>query len=161
MITLPVKLQIKLQIIADKFGPEITCKHLHFRSLHQTFQILSPQKVAGNVNGSSRSTFFPPYSKPIRMIHRLALTMLLSATALVTLAAENQVIHLWPNGAPGPEPKLEAERDLTKDTENKVAGQRLIRLGNVTDPTITLYPAPKDKAHGGAVLVCPGGGYHI
>ncbi|HEX7862065.1 MAG TPA: alpha/beta hydrolase [Verrucomicrobiae bacterium] len=95
------------------------------------------------------------------MIHRpafVALTILLSTTAL---AAENQVIRLWPNGAPGPEPKLEAERDLTKDTENKVAGKRLIRLGNVTDPTITLYPAPKDKAHGGAVLVCPGGGYHI
>ena len=79
-------------------------------------------------------------------------------------AAENAKrpeIHLWPKGAPGKEPKLEAEKDMTKESENKVAGRRLIRLGKVSDPTITVYPAPKEKANGGAVLVCPGGAYHI
>ena len=50
---------------------------------------------------------------------------------------------------------------MTKDSDDKIAGRRLIRLGNVSEPTITVYPAPKEKAHGGAVLVCPGGGYHI
>jgi acetyl esterase/lipase len=34
-------------------------------------------------------------------------------------------------------------------------------LGNVADPTITWYPAPAEKASGAAVLVCPGGAYHI
>jgi acetyl esterase/lipase len=70
-------------------------------------------------------------------------------------------IELWPREVPGPEPKLEAERDMTKETENKIAGRRLIRLGNVSKPSITVYSAPKDKANGAAVLVCPGGGYHI
>lgn len=37
----------------------------------------------------------------------------------------------------------------------------MIRLGNVSDPTITVYPAPADKATGASVVVCPGGGYHI
>jgi acetyl esterase/lipase len=72
-----------------------------------------------------------------------------------------QTLSLWPKGAPGTEPKLEPEKDTTKDSDNKIADRRLIRLGNVSDPTITVYPAPKDKAHGGAVLVCPGGAYHI
>ncbi|MGL4421723.1 MAG: alpha/beta hydrolase, partial [Gemmataceae bacterium] len=26
-------------------------------------------------------------------------------------------------------------------------------------PTLTLYPAPADKATGAAVVICPGGGY--
>ena len=81
--------------------------------------------------------------------------------SLVSAAEQQQEIRLWPKGAPGNEPKLEAERDMTKESDNQVAGRRLIRLGNVSDPTITVYPAPKEKAHGGAVLVCPGGGYHI
>lgn len=50
---------------------------------------------------------------------------------------------------------------MTKESDNEIAGRRLIRLGNVSEPTLTVYPAPKDKAHGGAVLVCPGGAYHI
>jgi acetyl esterase/lipase len=70
-------------------------------------------------------------------------------------------ISLWPNEVPGPEPKLEAERDTTKDSDSKVAGAHVIRLGNVSKPNITIYPAAKEKANGGAVLVCPGGGYHI
>ncbi len=70
-------------------------------------------------------------------------------------------IALWPNGAPGEPEATSAETDATKPDDNLVAGERLIRLANVTDPTITVYHAPGDKATGAAVLVCPGGGYHI
>jgi acetyl esterase/lipase len=31
----------------------------------------------------------------------------------------------------------------------------------VTEPTLTLFRAPADKANGAAVLICPGGGYNI
>jgi acetyl esterase/lipase len=75
--------------------------------------------------------------------------------------AADKVVPLWPKGAPGNEPKLEVERDMTRESDNEIAGRRLIRLGNVSNPTLTVYPAPREKAHGGAVLVCPGGGYHI
>jgi acetyl esterase/lipase len=37
----------------------------------------------------------------------------------------------------------------------------LIRLGNVSKPSITVFPAPREKATGAAVVICPGGGYHI
>jgi acetyl esterase/lipase len=71
------------------------------------------------------------------------------------------VIELWPAGAPGTNANLAGESDTTKATDNLVAGERVIRLGNVTKPTLTLYRPPRAKDTGAAVLVCPGGGYHI
>jgi len=52
------------------------------------------------------------------------------------LYAQSQPITLWPNGAPG-------------------------ALGNEPQdiPAITPFFAPKDKATGAAIIVCPGGGY--
>lgn len=76
-------------------------------------------------------------------------------------AAAPLEMPLWPNRPPGNEPELPPEKDLTKENEGKVAGKRLIRLGNVSQPTITVYPAPPDRANGAAVLVCPGGAYMI
>jgi acetyl esterase/lipase len=92
--------------------------------------------------------------KPLHLSLTLAVALCLSVPAA-------EPVKLWPNGAPGDEPTLPLERDLTKDTDNEIAGRRLIRLGNVTEPTLTVFPAPKDKANGAAILVCPGGGYHI
>ena len=70
-------------------------------------------------------------------------------------------LALWPEGAPGEPEATGEETDATKPDDNLVAGQPLIRLTNVSNPTITVYHAPEDKATGAAVLVCPGGGYHI
>jgi len=50
---------------------------------------------------------------------------------------------------------------MTKEKDDQVAGKRVIRLGNVSQPTLTVYPAPPEKATGAAMIVCPGGGYHI
>lgn len=50
---------------------------------------------------------------------------------------------------------------MTKPTDGMIAGKRVIRLGNVSKPTLTLYRAPKEKNTGAAVVVFPGGGYHI
>src|SRR5688572_33201930 len=85
----------------------------------------------------------------------------LAACAVSASDLKRIEIALWPGEVPGPEPKLEAERDTTKDSDGKIAGGHVIRLGNVSQPGITVYPAPKEKANGAAVLVCPGGGYHI
>jgi acetyl esterase/lipase len=37
----------------------------------------------------------------------------------------------------------------------------ITRTSNVSKPTITLYPAPEEKATGATVIVAPGGGYGI
>jgi acetyl esterase/lipase len=75
--------------------------------------------------------------------------------------AETNVIRLWPQGAPGGKVEKGEEKDTTTEKSELIANQRLIRLGNVSDPTITVYPADASKNTGAAVLVCPGGGYHI
>jgi acetyl esterase/lipase len=68
---------------------------------------------------------------------------------------------LWPASAPGERGDIGEEHDTTKPTEKLIAGKPVIRLGNVSKPTITLHRPPPDKDTGAAILVCPGGGYHI
>jgi len=75
-------------------------------------------------------------------------------------ATSHMTITLWPNGAPGVQPNADAEIDKTTAKDNLIAGKPLIRLGNVSKPTLTLY-APKEKRSGAAVVVFPGGGYNI
>ncbi len=67
---------------------------------------------------------------------------------------------VWPHGAPGASPSAGPEIDTTTAKDGLVAGRPVIRLGNVTAPALTLY-APKGKSTGAAVVVFPGGGYHI
>ena len=71
------------------------------------------------------------------------------------------VVGLWPNGAPGPKISDQPENDTTRASDNLVAGKPVIRLGPVTEPSLTLYPASKAAKPSPAVLVFPGGGYRI
>jgi hypothetical protein len=47
-------------------------------------------------------------------------------------------LPLWPNGAPGAPPNPLPEVDATTAKDNLIAGKPLIRLGNVSTPTLTL-----------------------
>jgi len=96
-------------------------------------------------------------------IRLLVLSVLASSSPLSEgYAVEpSKVIELWPGVAPGEKGEVGEEKDTTKPTDNLIAGKRLIRLGNVSKPTISIFPAAKEKDTGAAVLVCPGGGYHI
>jgi acetyl esterase/lipase len=69
-------------------------------------------------------------------------------------------LNLWPHGAPGAATNSPPEVDTTTAKDNMIAGKPLIRLGNVSVPTLTVYE-PKGKNAGAAVVVFPGGGYHI
>jgi hypothetical protein len=53
------------------------------------------------------------------------------------------------------------EKDMTTEKDGLVGGKPVIRLGHVSKPTMSVYPAPPDKATGAAMVVCPGGGYTI
>ncbi len=80
----------------------------------------------------------------------------------VTLqAAVSEPIRLWPGKAPGETMQLPAEADTTKPTDRLVNGKRIVRLGNVSEPTITIYSPERSKNTGAAVIVAPGGGYSI
>jgi acetyl esterase/lipase len=70
-------------------------------------------------------------------------------------------VSLWPDRAPGESQELPPEADLTKPSDHQVAGKSVIRWGNVSQPTLTLYRPEPANDTGAAVLVCPGGGYNI
>ena len=76
-------------------------------------------------------------------------------------AQPSKVFELWPAVAPGEKGDIGEERDTTKSTDGLVAGKRVIRLGNVSKPTLSIYPADRKNDTGTTVLVVPGGGYHI
>lgn len=85
----------------------------------------------------------------------------LATLALLAFATPSAPIPIWPAAAPGEKGEAGEERDNTTDKDALISGRRVIRLGNVHKPTITVYRPPKDKDTGAAVIVFPGGGYRI
>lgn len=77
-------------------------------------------------------------------------TFAVASALCVTASAQSQpqVIHLWPNGAPG----FESRKD-----EPEQAKDYWVR--NVHNPLITVFLPPKEKATGAAVVIAPGGGF--
>lgn len=70
-------------------------------------------------------------------------------------------VRLWEGKAPRETREAAEPRDQSKPNEGKVAGKPVIRLAPVVDPAVTVYLPPADKATGGAVVICPGGGRRI
>lgn len=64
-----------------------------------------------------------------------------------------EVVHLWPGDVPfakgAKAPPLWREKPPRK----------LERISKTTDPLLEVFPAPKEKRNGCAVIICPGGGY--
>lgn len=86
--------------------------------------------------------------------------MFLAVTAItvfaqLTCAAEPVEIDLWPVRPPGvaEDEKLE----VTSVVDEKIG----IKITKVSKPTLTVYRPAAESANGAAVVVCPGGGYHI
>ncbi len=77
----------------------------------------------------------------------------------VAVGAANLVVPLWPQGAPGEKAGVGAEKNATTPADHLVGGKPVMRIGNVTAPTLTIYPPDRAKNTGAAVLVFPGGGY--
>jgi acetyl esterase/lipase len=73
---------------------------------------------------------------------------------------EHEVVTLWPKGAPGVNTTTGPEADTSTATSDKVAGRAVVRLGDVSVPTLTVYE-PKGTSNGAAVVVFPGGSYKI
>ena len=70
-------------------------------------------------------------------------------------------LPLWASGVPGGAANLPPEVDTTTAKDRTVAGKPVLRLGNVANPTLTLYKAPSAVGIAPAVVVFPGGGYKI
>lgn len=82
----------------------------------------------------------------------------LSAQNYPELDAPIAQFNLWHDTAPGEKGSIPAEVSTPPDKEKK---DDVLRISNVSVPTLTIYAPPKDKATGACVMVCPGGGYNI
>ena len=68
---------------------------------------------------------------------------------------------LWPGVAPGSPANAPAEVDTTTAKDPLIAGKPIIRLGNVSNPTLTLYASKGQNTGAACAVVFPGGGYRI
>ena len=76
----------------------------------------------------------------------------------LTMTAQENPILLFPDGAPGETKKLTQKDDWSG---GKVGGCPVLRISDVSEPTITFYPAPVGNNSGATIIVSPGGGYYI
>lgn len=102
-------------------------------------------------------------------MHKVLLLLTTAITVSFAVAAQQSAwqptpghvqLNLWPNGAPGAKPNSGAEINTTTAKDRMVAGRPVLRLGNVSSPTVTLYSPKRNPSHA-AVVVFPGGAYRI
>lgn len=86
---------------------------------------------------------------------RCVVAIVLCCTPL--LAAEPLTLDVWPGKVPGETGKIGPEEYLPQ----KEGQRQVARLANVSRPTIAVYRPAEEKQTGTAVVICPGGGYHI
>jgi acetyl esterase/lipase len=98
-------------------------------------------------------------------LFRMAITFCLLWCCLIrgsATAEDPQPETLWPGRPPGPPALVKGdEQDMTKPEDKLIAGKRIIKLGNVSTPQMHVYLPPQETANGGAVVICPGGGFSI
>jgi acetyl esterase/lipase len=70
-------------------------------------------------------------------------------------------LPIWPAGYLKPSPNQPAEHDSTTAKDDLVGGKTVIRLADVSDPTIMVYRPDPAIANKTAIVVLPGGGYYI
>ena len=87
--------------------------------------------------------------------------LLALACGINAFSAELPTINVWPGQPPGETNELPPEVDQTKPADKLIAGRRIIKLGNVSAPQLTVFRAPKEKDTGASVVICPGGGHSI
>lgn len=92
-------------------------------------------------------------------MNRINIAVAVFTTSIASLAfgVEKPItLDVWPGDVPGEKGDIDEEKLLPPKGEKPID-----RLTNVTEPTLTVYkPDPKEDT-GAAVLICPGGGYHI
>ena len=76
-------------------------------------------------------------------------------------AGEIETIRVWPDRPPGETKELPPEKDIFQTDDPLVGGRPIIKLTNVSTPTLSVYRPPAERNTGAAVIICPGGGHHI
>jgi acetyl esterase/lipase len=96
-----------------------------------------------------------------RVVQLFAVIIVAASASLAAARDPEDIVQLWPGKPPGETAELPAEADTSTPGKGLVAGSPIIRLGNVSIPTLSVFLPPKEKATGASIIVCPGGGYNI
>lgn len=88
------------------------------------------------------------------MKRRFLYTILFLITMVIGANAQDTIIPLWPKD------KI-PNRVESDEKEIHTQGGDLLRISKVQEPTIEVYLPAKSNANGQAMLIFPGGGYHI
>jgi acetyl esterase/lipase len=83
---------------------------------------------------------------------KIILTMTL-LTPLIFANAQSEM-PLYPKEVPN-------YKDVPNTQKSETDKNGILRISEVTVPTLTVYAPPKGKSNGTAVIICPGGGYWI
>jgi len=86
---------------------------------------------------------------------RKYLLLILLALSIAVLSYSQKVISLYNGKAPG------SETWNWKEAESSSNAFNTLVVYNVTEPTLTVFPADPATANGTAVVICPGGAFHI
>ena len=92
----------------------------------------------------------------------IAILVWLGLMAVLPAAPPPTTANLWPGPAPDETGHIGPERTVPSpslDLKQVEVTNSTRMLTGVTQPTISIYPASKEKNTGTAVLICPGGGY--
>lgn len=101
-------------------------------------------------------------SESLMKLIRFALWMAFASCAMFAQpsgwqpSAGHQQISIWPGHAPDPQPV--AGPEAVETSKKLFGGKPIVGVRNVTQPTMTVYPA-QGKNSGVAIMVFPGGGY--
>ena len=91
-----------------------------------------------------------------------ATALLLVCLAMARASASEPITwNIWPGQPPGDEAQLGPEFDRTGADGRLVAGRRVIRLTNVSVPTVAIFKPEPEIDTGAAVVIAPGGGHTI
>ncbi|MBS1599618.1 MAG: alpha/beta hydrolase [Bacteroidetes bacterium] len=74
---------------------------------------------------------------------------------LTVISYSQEVIPLYKDVIPNSKPVKNEEVSEIEPNSH------ILIISKVTQPTLTIFLAPKEKATGTAVIICPGGGYHV
>jgi acetyl esterase/lipase len=91
--------------------------------------------------------------KPLNMKKSLAILFLMCS--FNAFSQKKNLIYLWPGKVPG---ELKEKLPPVADTS---VNDKIIRYSEVTNPALEVFLPDPARENGSAVVVCPGGGYHI
>jgi acetyl esterase/lipase len=89
----------------------------------------------------------------MKFIFRGLITAIFLLSITINLRAQS-VIPLYEGDIPNSKPSPDEE-------ESKYEKDSILIISKISRPTLTVFPAPEEKATGAAVIICPGGGYWV